>query len=129
MSENDKSIEYTQYLNIRDTGPDSDGAYHIDVDLEAKHLSRAGLVHGGMIMTLLDAAIGRAVMRQVPEKHTAPTVELKINFFRPAASGKLKAIGRIVNKGKTLCYAEGEVLNEEGKLIAKASGSFFVKPL
>lgn len=125
----DQEIEYTKHLKIKDIGVDNDGCYLTEVELDPIHMSRANLVHGGMVFTLLDCTLGRAVHSQIPVKHTSPTIEMKINYFRPAASGKLTCKGWIVNKGKQLCYAEGEVTNEEGKLIARATGTFFIKPL
>lgn len=119
--------EYTAYLKIRDIGLQSNGDYRLEVDLETIHLSRAGLVHGGMVFTLLDAAMGRAIRAQIPPEYNNPTIELKINYFRPAASGRLTCHGRVVNRSKQICYAEGEVTNEEGKLIARATGTFFCK--
>lgn len=124
MTEN---LEYTNYLKIKDIGLDEEGCYSVEVDLEDIHLSRVGLVHGGMIFTMLDATIGRAVINHLGEGYSCPTVEMKINYFRPAASGKLIGKGRIINQSKQLCYAEGEVLNEDGKLIARSTGTFFIK--
>ena len=126
MSDN---VEYSNHLKIQDIGFDSEGSYLLEVDLEAIHLSRAGLVHGGMIFSMLDAALGRASIAQLPEGFACPTVEMKINYFRPVATGKIRAKGRVVNKSKQLCYAEGEVLSEEGKLIARSTGTFFIKQL
>ncbi len=125
----EKEPEYTQHLKIRDIGLDNEGCYAIEVNLEAIHLSYAKLAHGGMIFTLLDAALGRTVMSHIPQGMQCPTVEMKINYFRPASSGKLTAKGKIINLSKTLCYAEGEVINEAGKLIARATGTFFIKPI
>lgn len=126
-------IEYTQYLKIKDIGTDNNadnmGCYLTEVELEPIHMSKANLVHGGMIFTMLDATLGRAIAQQMPENYTWPTIEMKINYFRPAQSGKLTCKGWVVNKSKQLCYAEGEVTNEAGKLIAKATGTFFIKPL
>ncbi len=122
-------IEYTKHLKIQDIGLDANNCYITEVELEAIHLSRANLVHGGMVFTMLDATLGRVIHSQLPEKHTSPTIEMKINYFRPAQSGKLQCKGRIVNKSKQLAYAEGEVTNEEGKLIARATGTFFIKAL
>lgn len=81
-----------------------------------------------MVFTLLDAAMGRAIYSTLPPNHTSPTVEMKINYFRPARSGRLSCRGRIINSGKQLCYADGEVINEQGKMVARATGTFFVKP-
>ncbi len=124
-----QDIEYTGHLDIIDIGPQDDGDYCLKIDLQAIHLSRAGLVHGGMVFTMLDAALGRAVINQLQRGYSSPTIEMKINYFRPASAGELIARGRVVNQSKQLCYAEGEVVNGEGKLIARATGTFFIKPM
>ena len=124
-----QDIEYTRHLDIVDIGPQDNGDYCLKVDLHAIHLSRAGLVHGGLIFTMLDAALGRAVIHKLQKGYSSPTIEMKINYFRPAATGELIARGRIINQSKRLCYAEGEVNNGQGKLIARATGTFFIKQL
>jgi len=53
-------------------------------------------------------------------------VELKINYFRPVQHGRLRAEGRLVNRTRRLAYAEGEVRGPEGKLLARATGTFFL---
>lgn len=121
--------EYTQHLDIIDLGPQGNGDYCLEVTLQSMHLSRAKLVHGGMVFSMLDAAMGRAVMRTLEPGFASPTVEMKINYFRPADSGKLHARGRVVNRSKQLCYAEGEVSNDAGKLVARATATFFIKQL
>lgn len=122
-----QDIEYTRHLDIIDIGLQDNGDYCLKIDLQAIHLSRAGLVHGGMVFTMLDAALGRAVIHQLQRGYSSPTIEMKINYFRPVSAGELIAHGRIVNQSKQLCYAEGEVVNGEGKLIARATGTFFIK--
>lgn len=124
-----QGIDYTEHLKIKDVGTDEDGSYILEVDLEQIHLSRANLVHGGMVFSLLDSALGRAVLRHIPDGYASPTLEMKINYFRPAAAGKLIAKGRVINSSKQTCYAEGEVVDDTGRLIARASGTFFVKQL
>ena len=120
-------VEYTKHLEIKDIGVGDDGRYSIYVDVDAIHLNRGGHMHGGMIATLLDAALGRTVYSQIPKGYVCPTVEMKVNFFRPATTGRLTASGQIINMSKTLAYAEGEIINEEGKLVARASGTFYVR--
>ena len=124
----ENSIEYTRYLNIDDIGMDDDGRYQLRTQLGAIHLSRAGQVHGGMIFSMLDAAMGRAAMHHFDNRCFCPTVELKINYFPPVATGELRAWGQVINSSRHLCYVAGEVSNQAGKRIARASGSFFVKP-
>jgi uncharacterized protein (TIGR00369 family) len=124
----DDTLEYTRHLNIEDIGIDEQGRYQLRTQLTAIHLSRAKLVHGGMIFSMLDAAMGRAAMHHFDNRRFCPTVEIKINYFRPAAAGELRAWGLVINSSRHLCYVVGEVQNEAGKRIARASGTFFVKP-
>jgi uncharacterized protein (TIGR00369 family) len=89
-------------------------------------MSRAQRVHGGVLFTLLDTALGGAVVNALPRGQGAATLEMKVNYFRPIQHGRVIAEGRLVNRSRHTAYAEGEVTNEEGKILAKASGTFFV---
>jgi uncharacterized protein (TIGR00369 family) len=74
----------------------------------------------------MDAAMGMACGSTMDDTQRFTTTELKINYFRPVWSSKLTATAWVVNRGKTLCYTECELKNEEGKLIAKASSSLMI---
>lgn len=124
-----QEMGYTEYLKFKDIGLDQKGNYLLELELEPIHLSRANLAHGGLVFSLLDSALGRAVLCEVPNGYASPTLEMKINYFRPVASGKITAKGRIVNSSRQTRYAEGEVTDESGRLIACASGTFFIKAL
>ena len=117
--------EFTDYLGCRTLGM-RDGAFTIELDLEPRHMSRAARAHGGVLFTLLDTALGRAVIEELPPGRGCATVELKINYFRPVQSGTIRAAGRCVQKTKSLAYAEGDVVNDEGKLLARATATFFL---
>jgi acyl-CoA thioesterase len=75
---------------------------------------------------MLDTALGRAVIEELPPGRGCATVELKINYFRPVQRGRIRASGRCVQRTKSLAYAEGDIVNEEGKLLARATGTFFL---
>ncbi len=121
----DDEVEFTRYLGIEDLGA-RDGGYELELEMAPIHLSRAGLAHGGILFTLLDAAIGRAIMHELPPGVGSPTVEMKINYFRPVQRGRLYARGEVVRRGKRLVYAEGEIRDEAGKQVARATGTFFL---
>ena len=80
----------------------------------------------GSSFTLLDSALGRAIVNALPEGRGCATVEIKVNYFRPIQSGRVKARGWKRELTRSLGYAEGEVVNEAGKVLAKASGTFFL---
>ncbi len=103
-----------------------DGAATLQLDLAQRHMSRANRVHGGVLFTLLDSALGRSIINALPEGRGCATVEIKVNYFRPVQGGRVTARGRMKELTKSLGYAEGEVLNEEGKVLARASGTFFL---
>lgn len=113
----DMGIEYLGEIN---------GATTLQLDLAQKHMSRANRVHGGVLFTLLDSALGRAIINALPEGRGCATVEIKVNYFRPIQSGRVTARGWKRELTKSLGYAEGEVLNEAGKVLARASGTFFL---
>ena len=105
---------------------DESGLRRVALTLTPQHMSLANRVHGGVLFTLLDTALGGAVVNALPDGKGCATLEIKINYFRPIQHGRLTAEGRLVNRSRHTAYAEGEVLNEEGKILAKASGTFFI---
>ena len=117
--------EFTELLGI-EVVKAADGEVVLDLVLSPLHMSRAARVHGGVLFTLLDTALGRAVLTALPEGRGCATVECKINYFRPIQSGSLRTVGRLINLTRRTGYSEGEVRNGEGKLIARASGTFML---
>lgn len=88
------------------------GAYHDDgvtltLPVAAEHLNGAGVVHGGVMLTLADAALGFAIARAVGGRCT--TAEIKINYLRPVSEGTLSARSRIIRKGRRLVVARAEI--------------------
>jgi uncharacterized protein (TIGR00369 family) len=51
---------------------------------------------------------------------------MKIHYFRPVQAGRIRARGRLCELTRSLGYAEGEVVNAQGKVLARASGTFFL---
>lgn len=117
--------EFSSHMGMESLGM-IDGAATVQLDLAPIHMSRANRVHGGVLFTLLDSALGRAILYELPMGRGCATVEIKINYFRPVQSGRVIARGWKRELTKSLGYAEGEVVNEEGKVLARATGTFFL---
>jgi uncharacterized protein (TIGR00369 family) len=102
-----------------------EGFVAMELEVEERHTSPPGSVHGGVLCDIADAAMGCAYGTLLDdETATWTTVELKINYLRPAMPGaRLRAEGRVVNVGRTLALTECDVRNEEGKLVARASST------
>ena len=84
------------------------------------HYNRLAMVHGGVICTLLDSAMGCAVHTIVPKGRTCSTAELKVNFVQPITreTPLLGAEGTVIHSGRQLATAEGKLLDSTGRLYA-----------
>jgi uncharacterized protein (TIGR00369 family) len=93
-----------------------------------QHYNPIGVVHGGLAMTLLDSAMGCAVQTHMPAGGGYTTLEAKTNLVRAitAATGKLRAIGKVVHLGKRVATAEARLEDAAGKLYAHASSTCIV---
>lgn len=85
-------------------------------------------VQGGYLCAMLDECMSVACMVASGMTCVAPTAEMKTSFFRPATPGPLRGIGRVVRWGKTLAFTEGEIYDEQGRLLAKATGTAVPTP-
>lgn len=91
--------------------------------IRPRHLQGAGVVQGGIIMTLADQAISGAVGTVNPGFRSV-TVEMKLNFIAPAQSGVLIGEGRVTHRGNLLSVGEATIKDEDGRLIAQAMGTW-----
>lgn len=87
-----------------------------------------GVVHGGMTSTILDTVITLAVQSKLPPEKFCTTVDLHVQFVRSAApdSRVIKAHGYAVHVGRSIGTARGEAHDEDGLLIATATGTFAI---
>lgn len=102
------------------------GESELRLDLERHHLNPGGIVHGGVLATLLDASIGLALRSMIGMTTDHVTIELDVHYLAPARSGYLIGRGRALRAGGRVSYGEAEVFSDEGKLLAKGSATFLV---
>jgi uncharacterized protein (TIGR00369 family) len=88
-----------------------------------EHLNSWNAIHGGGVMTLLDVALSSACRGLDTACIGATTVEMKVNFIGPAR-GEVVAEGRAQRAGRSLIFAEGELRDAAGAVVAKATGTF-----
>ena len=98
---------------------------------DESHFNPLGMVHGGLVCTLLDSALGCAAHTLLPVGAGYTSIELKVNYLRPVlpASAPLRCVGRVVKAGRRVTFAEGEVTDAQGKVVATASGSLLIFPI
>jgi uncharacterized protein (TIGR00369 family) len=105
-----------------------EGRVVVELDADAKHRHEGGVVQGGIITQIADAAMGMSLLTMQPDDQSNTTIELKINFLRPVVEGRLRAVGRVVEVKRTLLFSEADVLDQEGKLVARASSTCLAIP-
>ena len=88
-----------------------------------QHANPMGTLHGGILCDIADAAMGMAFASTLAPGESFTTIELKINFFRPVWEAQLPAEGKVVRRGATIGYAECEITDEGGRLVAKAAST------
>jgi uncharacterized protein (TIGR00369 family) len=96
----------------------------VTLELAPHHLNNRGVVHGGVLASLLDSALGAAVISAIPEEWWCATISLSVQFLEGARRGLLEADARVIRRGGRVAFAEGQVRDETGRLVAAAQGSW-----
>lgn len=98
----------------------------VTLDAEPHHMNMMGIVHGGVLSSLMDNAMGIAVMLQRPGESTV-TSNLNVHFVMPARGGRLYVTAHIVHQTHRSVTTESRITNERGELVALSTGSFRVR--
>jgi uncharacterized protein (TIGR00369 family) len=78
------------------------------------------IVHGGLVTTVLDTAMGAACWSLLEEDETFLTADLRVEFFRPARPGTVRAEGKVVHRTKRIFFCAAEAFDTEGNVVAAA---------
>ena len=100
-------------------------SFTMDADPEA-HGNVMGTLHGGVVATLADTAMGFAFATTLHEGESFATLEIKINFLRPVWESALTASAHVVHRGKTTGLVDCRVTDERDRLIAHATSTCLV---
>jgi uncharacterized protein (TIGR00369 family) len=98
------------------------------VELNKNHLQAYGIVHGGVLATMIDTATFWAVYLRIPEDAGLVNIDLKLNYLKSVRNGKIRAVGTCIRPGKTISYAEATVFDEKGDRIAHGTSSLMTLP-
>jgi uncharacterized protein (TIGR00369 family) len=92
------------------------------------HENPMGTLHGGVMATLLDSAAGASVHSKLPAGAAYTTLEIKVIFHRAAtaATGRLRAEGRVISFGSRVAAAEASLRDAEGTLYASATSTCLI---
>ena len=121
------SSPFLSHISIRLLQLEFDRA-EIEIDLGQEHLQPYGKVHGGVIASMIDTATFWAGFMRIDENAAMVNVDLKLNYIKPAVSGRLRAEGRAIYNGKTVSYTEARVFDDAGDLVAHGTSTLMILP-
>jgi uncharacterized protein (TIGR00369 family) len=87
------------------------GTVTITCDFGEGLTQQHGLLHGGVVASLVDVACGYAALSVMPSDREVLTVEFKIHFLKPAKTDRVIAVGQVIQAGRTLTVCEGSVFD------------------
>ncbi|MGC9539049.1 PaaI family thioesterase [Streptomyces sp. UG1] len=96
-----------------------------------EHYNPIGSVHGGVYATLLDSAAGCAVQSVLPAGMGYTSIDLSVKFLRQinVDTGKVRAVGSVLNHGRRTALAQAELFDSEDRLLAHATSSCMLFPV
>ncbi|WP_375502332.1 PaaI family thioesterase [uncultured Jatrophihabitans sp.] len=102
-----------------------DGAARAELHAEQRHLNPAGTVHGGVLATLVDTAMGAAVRSTTDDGAVAATTQLTIAYLRPGHEGLLTVHARVGKQGQHVLVCEAQVA-QDGEALIEALATFAI---
>ena len=112
------------YLGVEDQEAE-DGRAQLALEVTDDHLNRAGSVHGGVLASLVDIAMGAAVRSSTGDDDVPATSQLTVTYLRPAKHGRLMVNAAVSKQGDSLTVCEADI-EQDGKALVHALATFAV---
>lgn len=104
----------------------SPGKVDCELEITSAHFNPIGIAHGGVIYTMVDAAMGSAVLSLLPPDKLCVSAEIKLNYLKPVHPGHVVAHATVAQCGQRLAVVTAEVTNEAGEIVGVALGTFAI---
>ena len=115
-----------RFLGMELSG-DEPGVGLAHVVIGPEHLNPNGVVHGAVLFALVDTAMGKSTMSVIDEPgRYCASIEVSLRFIRPAVAGRVTATATVVKRGRSVVHLESRVVEDDGRLVATAAGTFAI---
>jgi uncharacterized protein (TIGR00369 family) len=122
MSDDGVTGGFAERLGARAEVAD-DGSARVGFTAREEHLNQAGTLHGGVLATLVDTAMGAAVRSTVEDGDVPATSQLTVTYLRPGRPGDLSVTARVRTRGEHLTVCEADV-EQDGPSLVHAVATF-----
>ena len=112
-------------MHVKELG---EGTSRMGMSVDNRLFNAGGVVHGGALASIADAAIAAALSTIVDlSREKMFTVEMKVNYMAPIRDGEIITEAKIIQRGKSVAVGESSVYDSEGRLAAKAIATYMIK--
>ena len=122
------SAAATLGFELLDIDPD-EGTIEVTFEASTSFLNPAGHIQGGFLAAMLDDTLGPALVATLASDQFAPTLDLHVQFVRPATPGRIIGRGRVVNQGRAIAFLAGELTDADGALLACATATASIRTM
>ena len=116
-------VPYAQLLGIQ-VERLSPGEAKLSLPIRHELMQNHGVVHGGAIASIIDSATAFAILTLLEPDERVTTVDLTVNYLRPATKGNLFATARVVRQGRRLIALSAEATDDNETLLATALSTY-----
>ena len=102
-----------------------DGRSRLVLEAAERHLNPAGTVHGGVLASLVDMAMGDAGRSLTGDSDVPATSQLTVTYLRPGGPGRLEVTAKVRKQGEHLTVCEADV-EQDGRALVHALATFAV---
>ena len=124
-AEGEGANPFFAWMGVRVLRADN-GEGELEVAVRPELCNGEGWIQGGLYTALADEAIVLAVYQALEEGETIATITESTSFLRGVNSGTLRAVGRVVKRGRRVIFGEGEVFDADGRLCSVTTASYAV---
>ena len=117
-----KNSPYPKHMGMELSHIEYDRA-DVSLQLSGCHLQPFGIVHGGVLATVIDTATFWSAFLRLPEDTGLVNVDLKLNYLAPITKGVLVAEGVCLRPGRSISYSEARVFNAKRELVARGTST------
>ncbi len=105
-----------------------EGWLEISLDVTDVVLNADGVVHGGVWLVIADSAMGGALRTLIDPSERAVTAQTDFRWLRPFSGTRLRAVGRVIRRARTLSHCSVELLDEGDAVVGAGTATFVVVP-
>lgn len=113
----------TQYLSYDIAG----GTVHMRFTAAPSFINPGGMVHGGMLAAMMDELLAVTMTSTMREGQFNVTLDLGTRFLKGAHTGFIEAHGKVVKRGRSVGFAEGELRNADGEVLARGNATMQIQ--